>query len=189
MNENRIKRVLEFQDSGSDDICIYKKRILRDLLSDSDILEALNNSSLDISSPEEFYNVNIFDRLKIPNTQSQSVVNNFICYEIDDVETIYENKLMITKQLTFRVISAEKDVETPYGINRHDLISALLKERYCWSNILGNRLEKTFDQGYAAESEYYYRIIKFQTVCTNSLTNAQTKNAIDNNRLIYDRRL
>lgn len=189
MNEKRITRVLQFEDTGSDDICIYKKKILKDLLSDTDILEALNNSKLDLSTPEEFYNVNIFDRLKIPNTQAQYEVNNFICFEIDDIETIYENKCMINKQLTFRVITAEKDVETPYGINRHDLISAFIKERYCWSNILGNRLEKVFDTGRVAESEYYYRDIKFQTITTNTLSNAQTKNMIDGNRSIYDRRI
>lgn len=189
INEERIKRVLTFQTSGYDDICLYKKKILKDILSDTDILEILNNPHLDLSTPEEFYNINIFDRLKIPSTDAQSIAKNFICFELDDIESIFENKCMINKQLTFRIISPEKDVETPYGLNRHDLISALIKERFCWSNILGNRLEKVSDTGRVAESEYYYRDIKFQTITTNTLSNAQTKNLLDSNRSKYDRRI
>ena len=61
-----------------------KRQIKQLLISDPDILEALNNNELDIDSPDEFLDVNIFGFIRIPQTQDK--VRNFICFTVDDIE-------------------------------------------------------------------------------------------------------
>ena len=42
----------------------------------------------------------------------------------------------------FRTIAHQDDVSTIWGIDRQDLLAALVKERFQWSNILGTQLIK-----------------------------------------------
>lgn len=183
MNIERIKLITSIQDTGFDSICYYKDLILQDLKQDQDLLELLNNPSLSLSRPEDYINTNIFSFLKIPD--SQSIVKNFVCFDLDVIETLYANEYKSTYELTFRCLTHTSEVETPWGINRHDLMAAIIKDRYCYSNILGPQLVKEVDKSYVAEGSYYYRILKFHSVQNNDLRQVQRKNYLDKDRTIY----
>ena len=118
-----------------DDIERYKFKILRILLSDTDILRTLNNKKLeeqiqDWNEPngDIYRDVNIFSFLKIPDTQSEVV--NFICFEVNDVELPYAMDSGIKKQIRFRTVSHEDDFRTDYGIHRQDLLAAIIKRKF-----------------------------------------------------------
>ena len=68
----------------SDDIIEMKRLIKQTLIADTDILEALNNPDIDIDSPDEFLDNNIYSFIRVPKTQD--TVRNFICFTVDDIE-------------------------------------------------------------------------------------------------------
>ena len=81
MNQERIDRLFSCRnEQGFDSISYDKRKILEDLYKDSDIIEILNNKELQAvnACPEDYYNVNIYSFLKIPDAQSK--VKNFICF-------------------------------------------------------------------------------------------------------------
>ena len=114
-----------------DDIDSYKYIIMDVLTKNQDILKTLHNTDLEaedkkingLLNGDLYKDVSIFSFLKIPNTQS--VVKNFICFEVNDVEQIRYNEALITKNITFRTISNEADFKTDWGIARQDLLAAI----------------------------------------------------------------
>lgn len=180
MTQERIERLFSCKsEQGFDSITYDKRKILEDLYKDSDIFELLNNKELQSMSacPEDYYNVNIYSFLKIPEAQSK--VKNFICFEVNDTETVDSNDIMILKQVIFRTISHKDDVSTLWGIDRQDLLAALIKERFQWSNILGTQLVKRYDSGKVAENGYYYRNIYFEQIAPNDIQNRLKSNRLD----------
>lgn len=184
MNEERIKLVTQIRPVGFDSITYYKDLILQDLKKDSDLLELFNNHDLSLSRPEDFINTNIFPFLKIPDTQS--IVKNILCFDLDVTETLYKNEYKATYELIFRCLCHSDEVETPWGVNRHDLMAAIIKDRYCYSNILGPQLIKEVDKSYVAEGPYYYRVLKFHSTQNNDLRFVQQKNMLDGDRSKYE---
>ena len=94
MNQERIDRLFSCRnEQGFDSISYDKRKILEDLYKDSDIIEILNNKELQAvnACPEDYYNVNIYSFLKIPDAQSK--VKNFICFEVNDTEIVYSNNI------------------------------------------------------------------------------------------------
>ena len=107
----------------SDDIIEMKRLIKQKLISDPDILEALHNKELDIESPDEFLDTNIYGFIRIP--QTQDTVRNFICFTVDDIEDHRYNSHMKVQQIQFNCICHLDDMKTEFGIDRHDLLGLL----------------------------------------------------------------
>ena len=180
MNQERIEKLLSNRkEEGFDSISYDKRKILEDIYKDPDIIEILNNKDLlSVNAcPEDYYNVNIYSFLKIPD--AQSTVKNFLCFEVNDTSNVDSNKVMVYKQIIFRTISHQDDVNTLWGIDRQDLLAALVKERFQWSNILGTQLIKTYDSGKVAENGYYYRNMYFQQIAPNDVQNRLMSNRLD----------
>ena len=179
MTPERLELIYEPNSVVYDDIVLSKQKILDDIYKDSDIFEILNTTELQKRNapPEDYYNVSIFSFLKIP--QAQSVVKNFLCFEVNNVEEVHSNSSMIRKRVVFRTISHQEQVDTPYGIDRQDLLALLIKERFNWSNVLGTQLRKVYDSGKVAESGYYYRDIYFEQVVVNGLQKSEMQNRLD----------
>lgn len=160
-----------------DDIDSYKYIIMDVLTKNQDILKTLHNTDLEtedkkingLLNGDLYKDVSIFSFLKIPNTQS--VVKNFICFEVNDVEQIRYNEALITKNITFRTISNEADFKTDWGIARQDLLAAIIKSEFDWSNIFGMHISKISDRGRVSEDGYYYREFVYETIAPNNLVN------------------
>ena len=174
-----------------DGIDIYKSIIMKELLNDQDILNTLHNENLaknikkkldDSGNPvlvdgEEIYEIDgtgyqdvaIFNFLKVPDIQSE--VKNFICFEVNDIEIPRLSTVLMTKNIIFRTISHESDYKTDYGIARQDLLAAIIKSKFDWSNMFGMHLELCSDRGRVAENGYYYREFVYETTTANNLVN------------------
>lgn len=161
-----------------DDTERYKYQIMNMLTNNQDILWTLHNKTFEkdengnINTSKElngdcYRDVNIFSFLKIPDVQSE--VKNFICFEVDDVSVPYDS--MIKKNITFRTISHLDDFKTDWGIARQDLLAAIIKNEFDWSNIFGMHLEKVYDKGRITENGYYYREFIYETIVPNNLVN------------------
>ena len=89
-----------------------KRLIKQTLISDTDILEALH-TDIDIDSPDEFLDSNIYAFIRIPQTQDK--VRNFICFTVDDIEDHQFNEVMKTQYIQFNVICHLDDMKTEYS--------------------------------------------------------------------------
>ena len=161
----------------NDDISSMKRKIKQMLIADEDILEALNNNELDIDSPDEFLDHNIFGFIRIPNTQD--TVRNFICVTIDDIEEHRYNEVMKLQNITFTVICHLHDMKTKYGIDRHDLLGYLIRDSINWSNLFGLQFKLIYNKESTIDGDYYCRTLKFEAIKPNSLNNARMDNPRD----------
>ena len=160
-----------------DDICKMKRLIKQKLISDRDILEALNNPDIDPESPDEFLDNNIFGFIRIPTTQD--TVRNFICFTVDDIEADRFNTHMKVQQIQFVCICHLDDMKTKYGVDRHDLLGMLVRETINWSNDFGLQFKLVYNKESTIDSDYYCRTLKFERETTNSLNNAVRRNPND----------
>lgn len=160
-----------------DDISSMKRQIKQKLIDDTDILEALHNPDIDIDSPDEFLDNNIYGFIRIPSTQD--TVRNFICVTIDDIEDHRFNEVMKIQNLTFTVICHLSDMKTEYGIDRHDLLGYLIRNTFNWTNMFGLQFHLIFNKESVLDGDYYCRTLKFEATKTNALNNARMNNPND----------
>lgn len=153
---------------------IKKKRIIKRILyTDPAIIEALNNTNLDPTIPEDYLNINIFSYLKIPGTQD--TVNNYICFEIEDRDISSENDVIKNQYLTVVCMSNEAAIKTQFDmIDRHDLLGYLVIENLNRSNILGMQLKLVSDVSSIIDTKYQCRVLKFYMKAPNGIENGGT---------------
>ena len=160
-----------------DDIITIKRRIKQKLIADVDILEALNNPEIELDSPDEFLDNNIFGFIRIP--QTQDTVRNFICFTVDDIEGHQTNTHMKIQQIQFTCICHLEDMKTKYGMDRHDLLAYLVRDNFNWTNEFGLQFKLIYNKESTIDSDYYCRTLKFERETTNSLNNATRRNPYD----------
>lgn len=169
-----MKRDIQHVD---DDIIEMKRLIKQTLIADSDILEALHNPDIDLDSPDEFLDNNIFGFIRIP--QTQDTVRNFICFSVEDIEEHQYNEVMKVQYVQFNCICHLDDMKTEYGIDRHDLLSYLIRDTFNWTNSFGLQFKLIYNKESVVDSDYYCRTLKFKAVKPNSLNKAKMSNPYD----------
>jgi hypothetical protein len=161
----------------NDDIIEMKRLIKQKLIADTDILEALNNPDIDIDSPDEFLDNNIFGFIRIPTTQD--TVRNFICFTVNDIEENRFNEVMKTQYIQFNAICHLDDMKTEYGIDRHDLLGYLIRDAFNWTNIFGLQFKLITNKESTIDSDYYCRTLQFEATKPNALNKAKMDNPYD----------
>lgn len=160
-----------------DDIITMKRLIKQKLISDPDILEALHNPDIDLDSPDEFLDNNIFGFIRIP--QTQDTVRNFICFLVEDIEDNQYNTHMKVQYIQFNCICHLDDIKTEYGIDRHDLLGYIIRDTFNWTNMFGLQFKLIYNKESVVDSDYYCRTLKFEAVKPNSLNKARRDNPYD----------
>ena len=160
-----------------DDIITMKRLIKQKLIADPDILEALHNPDIPLDSPDEFLDANIFGFIRIP--QTQDTVRNFICFTVDDIEEDRYNEVIKIQYIQFNCICHLDDIKTDYGIDRHDLLGALIRQNFNWTNMFGLQFKLIYNKESTVDSDYYCRTLKFMAQKPNSLNKARMDNPYD----------
>ena len=160
-----------------DDIIEMKRLIKQTLIADTDILETLHNPDIDIDSPDEFLDNNIYGFIRIPTTQD--TVRNFICFTVDDIEEHRFNEVMKIQYIQFNCICHLDDMKTEYGIDRHDLLGYLIRDTFNWSNLFGLQFKLVYNKESTIDSDYYCRTLKFEATKLNMLNKARMDNPYD----------
>lgn len=165
----------------NDDIASMKRVIKQTLISDTDLLIALNNPEIDIDSPDEFLDNNIFGYVRIPKTQD--VARNFVCFTVDDVQgrdrDFKQNRLMKKQRISFYAICHLDNMKTEYGIDRHDLLGAIIRDRFNWTNLFGMQFRIIENKESTVDSDYYCRTLVFEAKTPNSLNKGVSTNFYD----------
>ena len=153
-----------------DDDIIRAKRLIRDrLCNDEDIIEVLHNVELEKNEapPDEYFGTNIFSFIRVPGIAD--TVRNYICFSIDDIEDSYTNEVIKMQYVQFVIFCNAEDINTPYGIDRHDLLAYIVRDLFNWSDILGMQLKLISNREGVTDTNYYTRTLKFECRKANSL--------------------
>lgn len=183
-----MERKLVRDISNIDDDVIKAKRLIEDkLLNDEDIITALHNTDIgyDPDVREQYLDENIFSFINIPSAQDK--VKNFICFAVDDIEDHKFNEAMKIQYVQFMVMVHVDDIQTSWGMKRHDLLGAILKDLFCWSNMLGAQLKLVYDKESVTDTNYQCRTLRFEatklnSVYKNSRTNKYELSALYNGK-------
>lgn len=150
-----------------DDDIVRKKRLIEQILySDEDIVEVLDNPDIDPEAPEDLVYENIFPFLRIPGTQDVS--KNFITFTVDDTERIPSNTVMKTQTVQFVIFIHKGNIETKYGMARHDLLGYLIRDIFNLSNKLGPQMELVSNREGVTDADYHTRTLRFELIDDNS---------------------
>lgn len=181
--------VRDLEDKKNSDI-IRKKSLLKKMFyEDPDILEILGkpekkplNKYAEKNSPtdEELkerqdiieYNKRIekeqiISFLKLNGIQKE--VMNFLMFDIDDVEVFDYNRKIKEQILVVMCLVHEDDVDTEYDINRHDLLSYIVKDLLDGSNVLGTQITCVSDYRDIIDFKYYCRTLKFRMLAPTNI--------------------
>lgn len=161
-----------------DDISLSKRIIESVLCNDPDIIEILDNTTLDPNMPDEYFYENIYPFIRIPGTQDES--KNFICYSIDDLSANEFNDRIKQQYVQFTIFVHKDLVKTKYGVARHDLLGYLIRDLFNRSHLFGHELKLVYDREGVTDTDYTTRTLKFQLI-----TSEVTQDGLFDNR--YER--
>ena len=145
-----------------DDISLSKRIIESVLCNDPDIIEILDNTTLDPNTPDEYLYENIYPFIRIPGTQDES--KNYICYSIDDLSANEFNDRIKQQYVQFTIFVHKDLVKTKYGVARHDLLGYLIRDLFNRSHLFGHELKLVYDREGVTDTDYTTRTLKFQLI-------------------------
>ena len=188
--EDLLNKLRAYASTPDDDNIRYKEKIHDALLSNVELLYALNNEELESELFDEDNNLlideetgellgevdryfgdnsNIRPYLFIPETQTD--VKHYVCYQVmfDELPR-YQNMQKYT-EITFNIFVNGKDrTDKLTGIPRHDLIASIIREKFNWSNIFGMQTHLISSKESVTDNNYLVRTLIFQITDVNSIT-------------------
>lgn len=152
-----------------DDIVRVKRNIKEILYNDPDVIESLNNPTLDPECPSDALGRNILSYIRLPGTQDQ--VENYICFDIGDTRESYVNEKMKNQVIVFMCFVHEKNLETNFDIDRHDLLAYLVRDLINYRDYLGNgtQYKLFYNNADIIDVKWHVRTLKFKATTPNNL--------------------
>ena len=188
--EDLLNKLRAYADTPDDDNIRYKEKIHDALLSNAELLYALNNEELESELFDEDNNLlideetgellgevdryfgdnsNIRPYLFIPETQTD--VKHYVCYQVMFDELPRYPNIQKYTEITFNIFVNGKDrTDKLTGIPRHDLIASIIREKFNWSNIFGMQTHLISSKESVTDNNYLVRTLIFQITDVNSIT-------------------
>ena len=184
-----LDKLRAYADTPDDDNIRYKEKIHDALLSNAELLYALNNEELEselfdgdklnideetgelLGEVDRYFgdNSNIRPYLFIPDTQTD--VKHYICYQVMFNELPRYQNIQKYTEITFNIFVNGKDrTDKLTGIPRHDLIASIIREKFNWSNIFGMQTHLISSKESVTDNNYLVRTLIFQITDVNSIT-------------------
>ena len=184
-----LNKLRAYADTPDDDNIRYKEKIHDALLSNAELLYALNNEELEselfdgdklnideetgelLGEVDRYFgdNSNIRPYLFIPDTQTD--VKHYICYQVMFNELPRYQNIQKYTEITFNIFVNGKDrTDKLTGIPRHDLIASIIREKFNWSNIFGMQTHLISSKESVTDNNYLVRTLIFQITDVNSIT-------------------
>ena len=202
--EDLLNKLRAYASTPDDDNIRYKEKIHDALLSNVELLYALNNEELEselfgednnllideetgelLGEVDRYFgdNSNIRPYLFIPDTQTD--VKHYVCYQVAFDELPRYPNIQKYTEITFNIFVNGKDrTDKLTGIPRHDLIASIIRERFNWSNIFGMQTHLISSKESVTDNNYLVRTLIFQIVDTNGIVTTQNgKTSITNYQL------
>ena len=188
--EELLNKLRAYASTPDDDNIRYKEKIHDALLSNVELLYALNNEELEselfdeddnllideetgelLGEVDRYFgdNSNIRPYLFIPDTQTD--VKHYVCYQVAFDELPRYPNIQKYTEITFNIFVNGKDrTDKLTGIPRHDLIASIIREKFNWSNIFGMQTHLISSKESITDNNYLVRTLIFQITDVNSIT-------------------
>lgn len=180
-----LQKLRAYTETPDDDSIRFKQKIKESLLQCPELLYVLNNPDyeaelfdddgilMEDGEWDSYFGDNIRPYLFFPETQTDA--KNFVCYKIEFTDTPRENFLMKYGTITFVVLADNKTINDKLtGIARHDLIAAIIREKFNWSNIFGTQCSLVSDREGYTDNNFITRTLVFELTKLNGAV--RTKN-------------
>lgn len=184
-----INKLIDYSKSPDDDNIRYKEKIKKILLSTPELLYALHDKDLEhelfnddgtLNTEGEWDNYwgeNSLIRPYLFFPQTSTHKKNYICYQTMFNELVRGNNVEKYLDITFTVFVNSGDIIDKYtGIPRHDLIAAILRERFAWTGFEISKTKPTFNKESIMDNTYLVRTLQFEIMLPNEMS--VTKNGI-----------
>lgn len=188
-----LNKLRAYRTIPDDDNIVYKQKIKNALLSNPCLLFALNEKELEselfdkngninwewneetkeyepLGEWDRFFgeNSNIRPSLFIPDTQTE--VKHYLCYQVGFDELPRYSPMYKYTEITFTIFVHGSDrVDKLTGLQRHDLIASIIRERFNWSSIFGLQTKLVSSKESMIDSNYVVRTLVFQIYDSNSI--------------------
>lgn len=187
-----LNKLRTYKITPDDDVILYKQKIKNALLSNPCLLYALNDKKLESELFDKNGNINWewnedtkqyeplgeWDRyfgsnslirpfLFIPDTQT--TVKCYICYQVGFDELPRYSPMYKYTEITFTIfVHGDDRVDKLTGLQRHDLIASIIRERFNWSSIFGLQTKLVSSKESTTDNNYVVRTLVFQIYDPNS---------------------
>ena len=187
-----LNKLRAYKTTPDDDNIVYKRKIKNALLSNPCLLYALNEKELEselfdkngninwewndelndyepLGEWDRYFgeNSNIRSSLFIPDTQTE--VKHYLCYQVGFDELPRYSPMYKYTEITFTIFVHGLDrVDKLTGLQRHDLIASIIRERFNWSSIFGLQTKLVSSKESTTDNNYVVRTLVFQIYDSNS---------------------
>ena len=197
MNENLttkeklLSKLRSYANTPDDDNIKYKNIIKNALLNCPELLYSLHDEELEselfddngnlymdeetgelLGDVDRYFGDNSYIRpdLFIPDTQT--TVNNYVCYQVMFDELPRYGKIQKYTEITFTIFVNGMDrTDELTGLPRHDLIASIIRERFNWSSIFGMQTHLISSKESITDNDYLVRTLVFQIFDLNGIVN------------------
>lgn len=144
-----------------DDNIRCKQRIKERLIQNRHLLHALHSSLLTSDNADDYIGTHIRFSTNIPELQDQPEHYILVTTHVDSISK--QNEFRKYLHLQFLILADERDLtDTETGIERHDLLAAILKNEFGWSNLFGTVCRIASDTESAADRRYAARKLVYE---------------------------
>lgn len=187
-----LNKLRVYRTTPDDDVILYKQKIKNALLSNPCLLYSLNDKKLESELFDKNGNINWewnedtkqyeplgeWDRyfgsdslirpfLFIPDTQT--TVKCYLCYQVGFDELPRYSPMYKYTEITFTIfVHGDDRVDKLTGLQRHDLIASIIRERFNWSSIFGLQTKLVSSKESTTDNNYVVRTLVFQIYDPNS---------------------
>jgi hypothetical protein len=174
-NEDDVRRLLLFKDKSDADEVRIKEIIKQNLLNDKYILHVLDNKELekdledDGTGADAYFGENILPFYNIMPTQSAT--STFICYEVSCEKDRYaKNNGQKKLRIIFYVLVDQKIIyDKDTGIAKHDLLSALIQNKFNYTNYFGRKIHLISNVPSVTDNQYSCRTLIFEQLTDDNV--------------------
>lgn len=196
-----LQKLRRYTTTPDDDIIRCKQKIKEKLLKCPELLFLLNNKELEtelfnedgtlnaeydettkeiipLGEWDRYFGYNIRPFIFVPETQTKT--DNFLCYTVGFREIPRYNDTECYMQVIFTILcnsAQEQAIDIFTGQSRADLISAVLREKFNWSNIFGSQCKIVSNQEDIRDTNYISRNVILEFTLPNGITTTKLNSA------------
>jgi len=171
LSDKELRKLRDYRNIPDEDDIRYKQIIKEKLIEDNVIAYLLHDQELESSEaePEEYINQIILPYFLVPGVQTK--VRNYLCFETSFDYVSRDNSIIKYQQIIFYILCHKDDMNVAeVSVPRHDLISAVLIDKFNGCNDFGTQLKLVSNKPSIVDNDYPSRTLIFENHTTNSIT-------------------
>lgn len=187
--DDLLNKLRAYATTPDDDNIRYKNIIKKQLLNCPELLYALNDKELEselfdedgnllideygnlIGEVDRYFGDNSLIRSSLFFPETQTDVKSYVCYQVAVSKLPRHNTAQKYTEITFTIfVNGKERTDKLTGIQRHDLIGSIIREKFNWTNVFGMQVHLVTSKEQVTDNDYVVRTLVFQITDTNNIT-------------------